>query len=127
MYMYVITLSKGTYTMLQLCIFSVMMYFGPVAFIYNKSIVLYSTVFQLYRLGQCTYPCFPGVLITSTPRSILSKPLTAFPHNHCRNNGQRTERNKSCRKAYHQSSQRISAEPGIEPATSFSKVRNATD
>ena len=48
------------------------------------------TVFQLYRGGQCTYPCFPGVLLTSTHHNILSKQLAAFPHNHCRNNGQRT-------------------------------------
>ena len=49
----------------------------------------FSTVFQLYRSGQCTFPCFPGVLLTSIPQNILSKPLAAFPHNHCRNNGQR--------------------------------------
>ena len=48
-----------------------------------------STVFHLYRGGQCTYPCFPGVLLTSTPHNILSKPLAAFPHLHSRNNGQR--------------------------------------
>ena len=48
----------------------------------------FSTVFQLYRGGQCTYPCFPGVLLTSTPHNILSKPQAAFPLNHCRNNGQ---------------------------------------
>ena len=24
----------------------------------------FSTVFQLYCCGQCTYPCFPGVLLT---------------------------------------------------------------
>ena len=30
----------------------------------------FSTVFQLYRDGQCAYPCFPGVLVTS----ILQKP-----------------------------------------------------
>ena len=49
----------------------------------------FSTVFQLHHSGQCTYPCFPGILLTSTPHNILSKPLTAFPHNHCQNNGQR--------------------------------------
>ena len=38
----------------------------------------FSTVFQLYRGGQCTNPCFPGVLLTSTPHNILSKPLAAF-------------------------------------------------
>ena len=40
----------------------------------------FSTVFQLYLGGQCTYPCFPGVLLTSTPHNIPSKPLAAFPH-----------------------------------------------
>ena len=39
----------------------------------------FSTVFQLYCGGQCTYPCFPGVLITNAPHSILYKPLAAFP------------------------------------------------
>ena len=38
-----------------------------------------STVFQLYHSGQCTYPCFPGVLLTSIPHNILSKPLATFP------------------------------------------------
>ena len=47
----------------------------------------FSTVFQLYR--QCTYPYFPGVLLTSTPHNILSKPLAAFPHNHCQISGER--------------------------------------
>ena len=37
--------------------------------------------FQLYCGGQCIYPCFPGVLLTSTPHNILSKPLAAFPLN----------------------------------------------
>ena len=32
---------------------------------------------------QCTYPCFPGILLTSTPHNILSMPLAAFPHNNC--------------------------------------------
>ena len=30
-----------------------------------------STVFKLYLGGQCTYPCFPGVLLASTPHNIL--------------------------------------------------------
>ena len=50
----------------------------------------FATVFQLYRGGQCTYPSFSGVLFsTSTPHSILSKPSAGFPHNHCRNCGER--------------------------------------
>ena len=32
-----------------------------------------STIFQVYRGGQCTYQCFLGVLLTSTLRNILSK------------------------------------------------------
>ena len=40
---------------------------------------LFSTVFQLYHGSPCTYPCFPGVLLPSTPHNILSKPLAAFP------------------------------------------------
>ena len=48
----------------------------------------FSTVFLLYRGGQCTYPCFRGILLTSTRHNILSEPLTAFLHDHCRNNGQ---------------------------------------
>ena len=47
----------------------------------------FSTVFHLYHDGQCTCPCFPGVPLTSTLLNILSKPLAAFPHNQCRNNG----------------------------------------
>ena len=31
----------------------------------------FSTAFQLYHSGQCTYPCFPGILLTSTPHNIL--------------------------------------------------------
>ena len=84
------------------------------------------TVFQLYHSGQYTYPCFPGVFLTNTLHNILSKPLSAFPRNYCRNNGQRLERNESCHNEYHQSSKTILAEPGMEPANSCSKVCNAT-
>ena len=44
---------------------------------------------------------------TSTPHNIVSKPMAAFPHNHHRNNGQRSEIHESCHKDYHQSSERI--------------------
>ena len=87
----------------------------------------FSKVFHLFHSGQCTFPCFPWVFLTSTPHNILSKPLAAFPHYHCRNNGQQLERNESCHDDYHQSSERILAKPGIEPATSCSEVQNATD
>ena len=32
------------------------------------------------------YPCFPEVVLTSTPHNILSKPPAAFPHKQPRNN-----------------------------------------
>ena len=32
----------------------------------------FSTAFQLYRGAQCTYPCFHGVLLSSTSYNILS-------------------------------------------------------
>ena len=76
---------------------------------------------------QCTCPCFPGSLVTNTNHNILSKPLAAFPHNLCRNTGQRRERNESCLNDFHQSSERILAELGIEPATSYSLARYTTN
>ena len=48
----------------------------------------FSTLFQLYRGSQSTSPCFPGVLLTISPHKILSKPLPATSHFHCRSNGQ---------------------------------------
>ena len=87
----------------------------------------FSIVFQIYPRGQCIYPCFPGVLLTSTPHNILSKPLAAFQLNHCRNNGQWWERNESCHNDHHQSLERILDELRIEQVTSCSEVHNATD
>ena len=40
------------------------------------------------------------------------KPMATFPHNHCQNIRQRRQRNESCRNDYHQSTDRILAEPG---------------
>ena len=70
----------------------------------------FSPVFRLYCGGQCTYPCFPIVLLTCSSHNIPTKPLAAFPDN------------KSAVNDYHQSSEVISAEPRIEPATSCSQV-----
>ena len=97
---------------------------------FGKGLTPFSVLFQLYHGGLCSYPCFPGILFTGTPHKILSKPLVAFPHNHCRNNGQRWERNESCRNDYHQSSERILGEPGdrtSESAYSWSPVLYPTD
>ena len=98
--------------------------------VYQKVLLILmgcSTLFHLYQGGQCTHPCFPGVLLTNTPHDILSKPLAAFLHNHCQNNGQSWERNESCRNDYHQSLERILAKPAMKAATSCSQVRNTTD
>ena len=76
--------------------------------------MLFLTAFKLYLGDQCSYPCFPGVLFTGTPHNILSKPLAACLQNHCQNNGQHLERNESCCNEYHQSSERILTESGIE-------------
>ena len=51
-----------------------------------------STLFKLYHGSQCTWPCFPRVLFTRTQHNILFKPLAAFLHNQCQNNGQRSGR-----------------------------------
>ena len=45
------------------------------------SLTRFSIVFQLYCSGQCTYTCFPGVLLTCAPHNNPLKPLAAFPHN----------------------------------------------
>ena len=66
-------------------------------------------------------------LFTSIQRNILSKPLTAFPHKYCQNNGQRSERNKPCHNGYHQFSERILTESGDRTSDSYSQVLDATD
>ena len=71
-------------------------------------------LFQLHRGSQCTYPGFPGVLLTSTSHSTLSKPLAAFPHKNSRNNVQHWERNESCGNGYHQYMERTLAEPEVQ-------------
>ena len=50
--------------------------------------------------------------LTGIPHNILPKPLAAFPQNHRQINGQRWERNESCRNDYHRSSEKILTEPG---------------
>ena len=71
--------------------------------------------FSYFAAANAPIHALPEFFFTSTRQNILSKPLTAFLNNHCWNNGQRWERNESCRNDYHQSSERILAEPGIEP------------
>ena len=45
----------------------------------ERCLMPFSAEFQLYRGGQCNYPCIPGVLLTNTQHNIPSKPLSAFP------------------------------------------------
>ena len=70
--------------------------------------MVFNAVFNSTLVISASAPIqFPGVLLTTTPYNILSKPLAAFPHNQCRNNGQPWEWNESCRNDYHQSLERI--------------------
>ena len=50
--------------------------------IWGRGLMPFSTLFQLCHGGQCSCPCFPGVILISTPHNILSKPQAAFSHNH---------------------------------------------
>ena len=58
--------------------------------------------------NRCTCPCFPGVLLTSTPHNILSRPLAAFHIIIAK---------KMDSSDYHQSSEKILTLPEIEPVT----------
>ena len=89
--------------------------------------MLFSTVFQLYHSGKCTYSCFPGVVLNSTPHNIISKPLAAFHVTTVETTDSGERGMNLFENDYRQSSKRILAELGIEPATSCSQVRNATD
>ena len=46
----------------------------------SHMLVLFSTLLLLFLGGQCTYPCFPWVSLTSALHNILSKPLATFTH-----------------------------------------------
>ena len=59
----------------------------------------FTTIFQLYHSGQCTYLCFPRSLFTNIPHNIPSKPaLATFSLNYHRkmmDSGERRLRRKS--------------------------------
>ena len=74
--------------------------------------VISQQYFSYIEVASAPTHALLGFFLTNTPRNIISKPLAAFPHNHCRNNGQQRERNESCRNDDHQSSETILAEPG---------------
>ena len=74
--------------------------------------------FQVFSFGKG---------LSSSLHKNFSKPQAAFPHNHSWNNGQLSYKNESSCNDYHQSSERILAKPGIEPATSCSQAQYATD
>ena len=40
--------------------------------------VVFNGISVIIRSGHCTYPCFPGALLSSTPHNIPSQPLAAF-------------------------------------------------
>ena len=86
----------------------------------------FSTIFQLYQSGKCNYPCLPGVLLTSTRNNILSKPLAAFPHNHCRKmDSSKRGMNPVVMTIF--IPRKDTGQAGIKPTTSCSKVCYATN
>ena len=111
---------KEKFLLFPQCFLLIQIILSPFVYIYDI-ISLFATEFEEPKIGIW------GKGLTSTPHNILSKLLAAFPHNNCKNNGQRWERNEPCHNDYHQSWERILAEPGIELATSCSQVRNSTD
>ena len=96
-------------------------------------VLCFNTVFNSISVvswqpvSQYTYPFFPGVLLTSTPHNILSKPLAAFPHNHCWNNGQQWERNESCRNGCDKSLERRIGWAGERTSDLLFQVLYGTD
>ena len=89
--------------------------------------MVYNAIFNIILVnlgGQCTYPYFP---LYQYSAHYLSKPLSAFTHNHCQSNGQWWEKNESCVIDYHQPLERILAKLGIKPVTSCSQMLYATD
>ena len=76
---------------------------------------------------MCTYQCFPGVILTSAPYDIISKPLAAFPHDHLQTMDNRARGMNPVvmtiinHQEEHLTSQRF------KPATSCSQVSFATD
>ena len=89
--------------------------------VFNSIWVILQWRVHLTMLSLSSFNQYSAQLI-----NILSKPLSAPPHKHCRNNEQLYERNISCCNDYHQSLERILAEPRTEPATCF-PVLYATD
>ena len=85
---------------------------GQVYWLIEWFLSSFSTLFHLYCGSQCIYPCFPGVLLTSTLHNIPFKPLAVFPHNHCLNYGS-SKKEKKTISDYHQSSDRKMAEPEV--------------
>ena len=80
-------------------------------------------------MSQCTYQCFPGVVLTSTPYNIFFPSHWLLSHITIVETMDSFERgmNPVALTIINQSSERIFAGPGIKPATYCSQVCNATD
>ena len=81
----------------------------------------FSKVFQLYFGGQCTDPCFPGVLLTSTLHTILSNPQRLLSHITI------VKRMDSSERGMNPVEGKILAEPRIVVSTSCSQVLYTTN
>ena len=101
---------------------------------FNQYSALYSsqatgcfTSFHVYRSGQCTYPCIPAVVLISSLHNIPPKPLAACQHNIVETMNSSERGMNLGAMTIHQSSEKLLADPGIEPATSCSQILHATD
>ena len=90
----------------------------------------FSIVFRLHHGDQCTYPCFHGFHLTSSPHNST----IFFPSHWLLSHITIVETTDSGEKGMNPVAmiilslrKRIMAEPGIEPATPCSQARNATD
>ena len=72
----------------------------------------FSTLFSNIAAASAPIHAFQEFFLPLLRTIFFSKILVAFPHNYCRNNGQRRERNESYGNNHHQSSERILAEHG---------------
>ena len=81
--------------------------------LFVRCFVLFQHVFNYITVASAPIHAFLEFFFTSTLHNILSKLLLAFPHCHRRSNGQEWEENGSYSNDYHQSSERLLAEPGL--------------
>ena len=90
-------------------------------------LTLFSTLFNLYCGSHCTFSCFAKFLFSPVLHTIFFPSHWLLSHITIVETMDSGERNVPCRSDYHQSSERILAKPGIEPAISCSQFLYTTN